>query len=216
MERRITVKGTGQIKRKPDLVVIDLSLEELDLNYEKAMAMSAKGIEALRESVSKVGFSRDSLKTTNFNVDTRYRTEQDGRNNYQQIFEGYSITHGIRLEFDWNQDLLTKALTAIAATKLNPSMDIRFSIKDSNAVMDELLVLATENAKKKAQVLTEASGVSLGELITIDYNWSDIRFYSDTNYMMREKMMVETISAPAIEPEDVSVSDSASFVWAIK
>lgn len=216
MERRITVKGTGQVRRKPDQVILDLRLEALDLSYEKAMALAARSLEELRLAVQGADFDPKELKTTSFDIDVRYRSEQDAKNHYIQIFEGYAVNHGIRLEFDWDQDRLGKVLTAVAKTRINPGLDIRFGIKDPNAVVEELLALAAENARQKAQILAAASGVALGELQAIDYNWSDIHLYSNTNFMMRDKMMMEAASAPSIEPEDVSVSDSATFVWAIR
>ena len=44
-------------------------------------------------------------------------------------------------------------------------------MKDATAINEEMLRSATANAKKKAEILCEASGVTMGDLIAIDYNW---------------------------------------------
>lgn len=63
----------------------------------------------------------------------------------------------------------------------------------------------------------DLAGVSLGELISIDYNWGELHLYSQTIYDTDEKCMkMSTSCAPDIEPDDIDVSDSVSFVWELK
>lgn len=214
MERRITVKGTGQVSVKPDLIVIDLRLESLDMDYEQAMAQATRSVEELNKVLSGVGFKKEDLKTTSFNVTTQYRSEQDKRGNYIQVFEGYLVGHGLLLEFDFEQALLTRTLSAIATAQAMPKLDIRFSIKDKTAVSEELLVKASENAKSKALVLAKASGATLGQLVLIDYSWADFHLYSRTSYGLEDAMMMKSAAlAPDIEPEEISLSDNVTFVW---
>ena len=216
MDRKITVKGTGQVSRKPDQVILDLMLESLDLSYQEAMNQAAVSVDQLKNTLKNAGFEPDQLKTTTFDVTTQYRSERDSRDNYIQIFEGYRISHGLQLEFVWEQERLTTVLSAVAQSRTNPHLDIRFSIKDRNAVIDEVLIQAAQNARSKALVLARASGVELGELIEIDYTWSDVHFYSNTTYMAKQEMLMDRAMAPSIEPQDISVSDSAEFIWEIK
>jgi uncharacterized protein YggE len=86
-------------------------------------------------------------------------------------------------------------------------------------VSEKLLENAVENAKWKATVLAKAAGVKLGAIQRIDYNWSDIHLYSNTNYMLCESAAAysadNTIDID-IEPEDIKVSDTATVVWAIE
>lgn len=216
MERRITVKGTGQVNLKPDLIVIELRLDSLDMNYEQAMVVATQSVDEVNQLLSKVGFKKEDLKTTNFNVSTQYRGEQDKTGQYIQIFEGYLVHHELKLEFDFDQALLTRTLSTISSAKAMPKLDIRFSIKDQTKVSEALLVKATENAKSKALVLAKASGVVLGDLMVIDYNWGELHLYSRTNYAMEDTMMLKTAAmAPDIEPEDISLSDNVTFIWAL-
>ena len=93
----------------------------------------------------------------------------------------------------------------------------KFSIKDMAAVSEDLLISTTENAKKKAEILAKASGVILGDLVSIDYNWGELHLYSQTRYAMEDKLMKMSESyAPDIEPNDIDVSDTVTFVWEIR
>lgn len=215
MERSITVKGTAQAKRSPDLVVLELNLESLDLNYETAMTMAATAVSILKSAVTSAGFSAKDLKTTNFDVQTHYRGETDPKGNYQQIFDGYQVSQGLKLEFAWDQGTLGRVLRAIGESRANPRLNIRFTLADPQSVQAELLQSAAANARHKAEVLAAAARVRLGELLRIDYNWSDIHLYSQTNYAMEDRLMAKSLAAPEMEPADITFSDSASFVWTI-
>lgn len=112
---------------------------------------------------------------------------------------------------------MSDVLSAIAKTSVNPKLNIQFSVKDKAAVSEALLIQATENARIKAEILSKASCVDLGKLINIDYNWGELHLYSPTRYDMEDRCMVmESSYAPEIEPDDISVSDTVTFVWEIK
>lgn len=114
-------------------------------------------------------------------------------------------------------EVMSKVLTAIVKDSMDLQFNIKFSVKDKAAVSEELLISATENAKRKAEILTMASGVTLGDLISIDYNWGELHLYSPTRYNMEDSCISMSESyAPDIEPDDIDVSDTVSFVWEIK
>lgn len=75
------------------------------------------------------------------------------------------------------------------------------------------------NAKAKAEILTKASGVTLGELVSIDYNWGELHLYSPTRYEIDPPCMARASATPTamdIEPDDIDVTDSVTFVWEIR
>lgn len=76
-----------------------------------------------------------------------------------------------------------------------------------------------EEYPEKAEILTKASGVTLGELVSIDYNWGELHLYSPTRYEMEDDCLMKISAAPTamdIEPDDIDVSDSVTFVWEIR
>lgn len=219
MPRTITVKGMGRVTTAPDYVVISMSLEAHEKNYEATMGLAANKIEQLNASLAEIGFEKKSVKTTNFNVRTDYDRVKDRNGNYSSVFNGYICTHRLKVEFDFDTKRLARTLYAISRCLANPELSISFTVKDPSAVNTELLKSATINAKEKAQILCEASGVELGQLLTIDYNWGELNVVSRTDYMLEEKCMAMPVGSLAdidIEPDDIDVSDTATFVWEIK
>ena len=66
--RTIRVTGKGQIRVKPDMTRITLSLEGLCPEYGEALRRSAEDTEKIKDLLTKLGFVRTDLKTLNFNV----------------------------------------------------------------------------------------------------------------------------------------------------
>ena len=218
MNRTITIKGIGKLSLKPDQTVVSLMLKTVRADYDKAKDEAAKHLEQLRSAIAEIGFTKDDLKTTSFDVGTEYENERDKNGNYKQIFVGYRVTHGLKLEFDFDSQRLSKVLGAIAVCIAEPELNVQFTVKDKEAVDAALLQSACANAKAKAEILTKASGVTLGELVSIDYNWGELHLFSQTQYDMEDACMRMASAAPTsieIEPDDIDISDSVTFVWEI-
>lgn len=217
MEKLITVKGIANIKVKPDLIVITMNLVSHKYNYDETMKLAAESVDALERAIEEVGFNKKDLKTTRFNITTSYTNYYDENNKYKSKFDGYKSEQDLKLQFDLDMELLSKVLTAIAKSKVEPRFNIRFSVKDKDVINEELLIKATENARSKAEILTKASRTTLGKLVKIDYSLGEINIYSNTNYEIENKSYVmEESYAPNIEPDEINVSDTITFVWEIK
>lgn len=217
MNRLITVKGIGKLSVKPDIIIITMKVESRHHDYDKTMELAAGSIEILQQAIQSVGFEKKNLKTTSLNIRTHYESYHDKDNNYKRRFEGYCCEQGLKLEFYFCTELMSKILNAIARAPIEPQLEIQFSVKNKSAVSEALLIDAAENARQKAEILTRVSGVELGELINVDYNWGELHLYSPTRYAMEDKCMETTGSyTPDIEPDDIDVRDTVTFVWEIK
>ncbi len=219
MPRTITVKGMGNVKTAPDYVVVSMNLEAQGMEYEETMEQAAQQIDYLNVSLEAVGFEKKSVRTTSFNVRTAYESVKNKNGNYKSVFSGYVCSHRLKVEFDFDTKRLAQTLSAISKSLAKPELSIAFTVKDPSAVNKELLKSATINAREKAKVLCEASDVELGDLLTLDYNWGELNIISRTDYMLEERVMAMPMRAMAdmdIQPDDIDVSDTATFVWEIK
>ena len=217
MNKTITVKGIGKATAAPDCVVIYMTLKSRNLNYQLAMEEAANSIDSITSNLTAVGFDKKDIKTTDFDVRTLYESRKKKDGHYQSEFVGYEVDHDLQLRFDFDSKTLSNTLAAIASCVANPNFRIAFIVKDKTAINDEMLRSATTNARRKAEVLCEASGAKLGELLAIDYNWGEINVYSNTRYDIEDECLcMKAACAPIeIEPEDINVSDSATFIWEI-
>ncbi|MDE7194094.1 MAG: SIMPL domain-containing protein [Oscillospiraceae bacterium] len=215
MPKTVTVKGVGTASVKPDYIVLSIDVTSQRSDYTDSINNANERIRLLQNAAVSMGFAKEDLKTLSFNVNTKYETVSDGKGNYKKVFRGYSCEYKLKLSFDMDAKRLAKTLTAIAECGANAEFSIAFTVKNPEMVNTELLRSAAENARAKAEILCAAAGVKLGDLLTIDYSWSDINIYSASRYMVPECDEFEYSDAPLFEPEDIKARDSATFVWTI-
>ena len=161
----------------------------------------------LQKAIAKI--VSDEIKTTSFNVRTEYEHKNMG-GNYTNELKGFVCTHRLKLEFGLDMLMLNRVISAIVECG-ETEFNVVFTVKDKDAVSDALLASATQNARHKAEVLCNASGVKLDNIISIEYSFGDMNLVSSTH------MEVRTLSATdfSLTPDDITVSDSVTFVWGI-
>lgn len=206
--RTITVRGSARVSAAPDWVVISFTINSEHYDYGKCMEQVAMQTESLQKDLAAVGLERDSLKTVHFDIDTNFESIND-----RYVFRGYKAVHRLKVEFAFKKDFLNKVLRALSRTQSQASFSVSFEIKDPEPLRHKAIAEAVKNAKIKAQVLAEAAGVMVGELVHIDYSWSEIRFQSSLKY----EMVTESMPSPGYDftPQDVNVSESVTVIWAI-
>lgn len=218
--RTIRVTGKGQIKVKPDMIRITMTLIGLYKEYGEALHHSSEDTEVLKDVLTEFGFERSDLKTLSFNVDTEYESYRDRNNDYKQKFVGYRYNHILKVEFESDNDRLGKILYALANCKVKPEFRISYTVKDPEESKNLLLGKAVTDARDKAFVLTQAGGITLKDIQSIDYSWGEIDFEYRP---MRGDVLMECCEAPTaksysldIEPDDINVSDTVTVVWEIE
>lgn len=217
--RAITVKGIGSVSAKPDYIILSLAIDSTNKKYEMALQEATKRIHLLQKVAEQNNFEDGSLKTTNFHVTTEYENVKDRNGNYRREFAGYCCSYRLKLSFDFDTQRLAKWLSSISASDAKPEVGIAFTVKDPSKVSETLLENAALNAKIKAEVLCRSSGVKPGELLSIDYNWDELNVISRTRYEIEDEMMplmaANECSVPEVEPDDIDVRDTVTFVWEI-
>lgn len=217
--RTIRVTGKGQLRVRPDTTRITVTLNGLSRDYGETLRRSAEETEALKEVLSGFGFERADLKTLSFSVDTEYESYRDENNDYKQRFAGYRFTHIMKVEFASDNERLGRILYALANCGVRAEFRISYTVKDPEAAKNLLLGNAVADAKDKAAVLSQAGGVSLREIQSIDYSWGEIDLeYRPMNGAVQAERCLSVSKAAFdmdIEPDDIEVSDTVTVVWEI-
>ena len=219
MERTIRVTGKGNLSVKPDTVRLIMTMEGMQEEYDVALTESANMTENLKQIFSDLGFDRDDIKTLSFNVSTEYESYQAKDKSWKRRFEGYKYVHRMKVEFPADNKRLGKVLYKLGHSAVRPEFRIEYTVAEPEKCKNELLANAVTDSKEKAEVLTKAAGVGLGDIITIDYSWAEIDFVSRP----MEKMMLEECCMRSCEdedtydidinPADIDVTDNVTVVW---
>lgn len=222
--KTIKVTGKGNISLSPDEIQMRISMETQDYDYSMAIDKAESDINALREAFSEVGFNKEDLKTTSFNVEKNYKSYYDDNNNWHRDFEGYKVSHRLKLPFDNDNELLNKAIYQLASSGVDAEFRLVYTVKDTEAAKNELLAKAIADSKKKAEIMAASAEVSLGEIQAIDYSWGQIVFESEpmTGMDIPKYLRGPIGELPGesccidIVPDDIEANDTVTVLWEIK
>ncbi len=217
-QRLLRVTGTGQLKARPDMTRITMTLEGIRKDYDKALRSSAEDTDSLKHFLEMEGFKRDEVKTLSFSVDIENESYRDKSGSWKSRFAGYKYRHVLKVEFPSDNKRLGDILNLIAGNAVvRPEFQFSFFVKDEEAAKNELLGKAVADAKSKAEILAAAAGVKIKEIVNIDYSWGKIDLEVRP---MRMEYMEERFLQPDcsmdIEPDDVEISDTVTVVWGIE
>jgi len=215
MENTIRVTGKGELSVAPDMIRLILDLEKALESYEETIKASAGMTEEIKKCFEELGFTRKDVKTVSFKVDTKYERYRDEHDDWKQRFIGYEFKHVIKVEFQIENDLLGRVLTALSRCNSSPEFRLDYYVKDADSVKNSLLEKAVSDSRKKAEILAHASGVTLGGVKSIDYSWGQMEIA--TKPIERSMAIPRFLQAPTykidIEPDDIKVSDAVTITW---
>ena len=221
MDRTIKVTGKGTLSVKPDTTRLLLTVEGTELEYEQALERSAKQTKSIRSGLAGLGFAEDDLKTVSFQVDTKYEGYQDETGKWKQQFLGYQFSHSMKLEFPMDNERLGSILAMLVQSQAAPEFHIQYTIKEAEEVKREVLKRAVADSKEKAEIMAEAAGVTLGQLLNMDYSWREKELtVVSSDRMAKPRMLAGNAPATAytldMEPEDIEATDVVTVLWEIK
>lgn len=217
MSRTITVRGTGKVTAVADEVILFLVLTARDKDYASAAQKADEQTEALQNAVQRAGFAPSELKTVDFNVRVEYENVRDEKGIYRNVRKGFACERRLKLQFGWDPMRLNDALQALAACDAQPELSLSFSVRNRNALQENALRAATENAHARAQALCDAAGVKLGALLEIRHEQEQRPSLSPSRIAAADvRTLAATPFAADINPDDVVVESSAVFTWEIE
>lgn len=210
--RTLTVRGRGVASADPDLTILSFNIVGRDPSYSASVEELNERVEALKRDLEGAGLERSQLKTTSFNVIADRRYDRD-RNDY--VFLGYQASHRMRLELSFEKEMLNRVLGRTARSASEATVSVSFDVSDHEALRREAMRAAVADAKESGRALAEASGVTLGEMVRIDYSFVEIRARSMSYEFGDYDMVAADSPAPDVEPEALDAEEGVAIVWEI-
>lgn len=115
--------------------------------------------------------------------------------------------------------MLGRVLYSLSKSTFYPSFSISYTVSNPEKYKNKLLENAINNSKEKAIVLANASGVKLGNILSIDYSWSELRISSspfENKKWFFEEDNDESDYVIDVEIDDIDVTDTVTVIWNIE
>lgn len=160
-ETKIIVDGTGEVRVSADTAVISMGVNARNKDVLKAQQEVNETIAAIRKALIAQGVKEENINTELINIYAMY----DYQNDREQLTAyNASSTLAVRVTDMESVGTMIDAAFAAGANTLN---GVSFSASDTEEAKAEAMRKAVEDAKKKAEILAEASGLKITGIETI-------------------------------------------------
>lgn len=163
-DKTISSEGISTLKVTPDLVTVNFNVETTADNAEEASDENAEIVEALKNRLTKKGFSREEIVTTNFNVYPDYSW-----NNGVRKLIGYKATHNLQVEISEGRfdDIGEVIDVGVESGALISYVNFALTQEKQSEYKVEAIELATKDAKAKAEAIAEGLDRNLGQIVSV-------------------------------------------------
>lgn len=210
----IRVKGNATATATPDAVDVQLDVKARDKDYATAMKQLETRVTALKDAITRAGVQRDTIRTTDFNVDAE-TDYSDGK----RTFLGYAGTHRLETRVDFDRPLLNAILSVAAESGAEPGARLNFIVRDESGLRDEALRQAVASAIRTAELLANAAGTTLGALRDVTYGELH-REPGGLNMSLDQVPQIDYCHcleiADEISPSEVRFKQSVEMCWETK
>ncbi|MBR1820006.1 MAG: SIMPL domain-containing protein [Clostridia bacterium] len=159
-ERTLTVQGVGVVKVNADRATINLGVREVAPDVMTAQSTVNEKLDAVIVALKAAGAAESAISTDGIGIYPNYDYSEDER------IVGYTAYNSISVTLT-DVENVGSYIDAAFAAGANSLDYVQFSAADTGDAADQALALAVESARRKAQVLAEAAGVELGEILEL-------------------------------------------------
>ncbi len=204
----ITVSGHAELKSKPDVAYLTVSVTTQSRDQEKAAQDNATRTTALLDALRKAGVADKDIQTQSYTLEPQY-----DYNANPPVLTGFQAVNTVQITIhDLTKAglLIDKSISA-GATQAG---DLSFDLLDRKGLERQALADAVRDAAAKAGAMTDAAGMGLGRLLSLTESGTSSPPPSPRPMMMRA-MAAEAAPPTPISPQQITVTADVTAVYAL-
>ncbi len=203
----IWVTGEGRVSVVPDVAILGLGVEAQAETVEQAMGEAATAMDAIMQALLANGVAEEDIRTRWFSIYPVWRYIGG-----YEIFDGYHVTNMITVKI---RDMDNVGHIIDAAAKAGGDLTriswVSFMVDDPSQYYEQALAEAVLDAKAKAELMAELTGVQLGAPIYISEGWY-YPYYLDYGYRV---YTAEGFVTTPISPGETEIYATVQIVFSI-
>lgn len=222
-ESVVSIDGKASRSITPDQVELSITFEDWLNTKEECIEQYNKDIETVFSTLESCGIDRKTIKQSGFKVyprkETAYKKYGDDNDDYYKAFEfieGYKYMGSSLVMFPAEEDIFGTVWLAMLKADGKFTYNFEYGVKDEAAVEAELLKVAFEEARTRANILAHTAGVELGLIKSISHSFRNaFSSYGGADICMSvfDFEMASKSLVPDFNPEDIEVECSVSAAW---
>lgn len=158
----LTVQGIGSVRVDADRAGISLGVREISGDVMSAQSLVNGKIADIVATLKEMGVEADEISTSGIGIYPNYNYNDEG----METIAGYTAYDNIYLTV-FDVDNTGAYIDAAFAAGANSLDYVEFSATETEEASEQALRLAVTGAQQKAQILADAAGMRLGQIIEI-------------------------------------------------
>jgi uncharacterized protein len=206
--RFMTVTGTGKVTLTPNIAYISIGVHTEAKDVNEALTSNTAQAQKVADALKAMGVDAKDIQTTSFNVYPQQQFDDKG----QPTDVKYIVDNGVYVTV---RDLtkLGGLLDAVVRSGANNINGISFDIDNRDAANSQARAAAIADARKQADELAKAAGVTLGAVqsISISGNPNPVPMYD-----AKGGAMLSATSNVPVSAGTLIIQLDANITYAIK
>ena len=161
----ITVTGKGELQVKPDTAQIQAGVVTTAATAATALDENSALMRRVLSGLTTFGIPATDVQTSNFSIIPQYhrpapRTQEEAR------IIGYQVVNQVTVVVR-ALERLGEALDTLVRLGANQIHGVQFAVSNPAALLDQAWVAAVQEARRKAELLSQTAGAKLGRVLSI-------------------------------------------------
>ncbi len=207
LRRMISTSGHGEVKVKPDLAKLHLSVRATHKSGEAAKKDVDDRINQFLDALKTLNIEQKDVIASNLQVSARYEHTKG-----ESHFKGYEARRNLVVTVH-KLSMLTDIMDLALAQRLEGIDQIQYDSSAADRYRDEAHRLAIENSKRKAEALATAYDAELGPVITINYHNRAPIYDGVRTEAAADVMMVKSARPGTYIADEIVFSDSIQVTF---
>lgn len=205
-DRTLSVSGTATISLAADMATLRIGVNTVCDTVGEAQDQNSAIMQRVIDAILAQGVAKEDIITSDFSV----YSSQDY--NTGAVKTQYTVNNMLSVTI---RNLENTALLIDVATKAgaNQMYGLSFASSEADSAYEKALSRAYEDAVAKANVLAQAAGLKLGNVLQLDATNTYGGFYGIRNSY---DMVAESAKGAAIVSGDVTVNATVNAVFSLK
>ena len=205
----VVVTGDGVVKVAPDQAFVTFAVENRSKNFKDAQTQNATTMSNVHSRLLALGLPKDAIRTLSYDL----HLESDWVNG-RQVPRGYLARNTIEARVD-DITRVGEIIDAAIGAGANSVHNVRFDLKQRDALEREALKRATADARARAESAAAGVGGTIGRVLRVE---EPVRGYPvpPPMPMMREMAQDARAAATPVVAGEIEIRSSVILTATIK
>lgn len=168
LPRTISVSGQGKAGTPPDMATIRTGVVTQAATAREALAANNRAMEKVMSVLKQRNIAGKDIQTSGFSVYPEYARQSGSQRGGPRKNEitGYRVTNNVSVKVR-NLPRLGEILDGLVQAGSNQLSGVAFGLSDPRAITNDARKDAIDDARARAELYAQATGVKVGKVISI-------------------------------------------------